>query len=61
MSSSHIKPGDLVKLKSSGPVMTVGKQISGEFQCYWYDKTTKKIEKSNLAKEALIKCEQESI
>ena len=37
----ELKVGDLVKLKSDGPVMTVGrKEVSGEFadliRCQWF-------------------------
>jgi uncharacterized protein YodC (DUF2158 family) len=40
---TEFKPGDTVRLKSSGPLMTVKvKQSSGEYYCEWFD------EKNNL-------------
>ncbi|WBU53502.1 YodC family protein [Paracoccus sp. SCSIO 75233] len=41
---NELKPGDLVRLNSGGPLMTVG-QAGGqpsEWRCYWFDKTDRK-------------------
>jgi uncharacterized protein YodC (DUF2158 family) len=41
MSSARLKPGDTVRLKSSGPVMTV-KAVEGDWvSCDWFEGSTK--------------------
>ncbi len=32
----NLKPGDVVKLKSGGPDMTVGEKLTTGFLCYWF-------------------------
>ena len=34
--SEELKPGDLVMLKSGGPVMTYGSEEYGSAWCYWF-------------------------
>lgn len=44
MTKDELKPGDLVVLKSGGPVMTIGSistMISGMTKCYWFDENQK--------------------
>jgi uncharacterized protein YodC (DUF2158 family) len=35
------KPGDLVRVKSGGPLMTVGSIKAGKVICEWFDRTGK--------------------
>lgn len=34
----NFQPGDLVKLKSGGPTMTVTKEVRGRISVTWFDK-----------------------
>lgn len=40
--SDGLKPGDLVMLKSGGPVMTYGREEYGSAWCYWFVGTVEK-------------------
>ena len=40
--SDELKPGDLVRLKSGGPVMTYGREEYGSAWCYWFVGTAEK-------------------
>lgn len=39
MSEEAFKPGDMVQLRSGGPVMTVQGLRTGDVICVWFDKT----------------------
>jgi uncharacterized protein YodC (DUF2158 family) len=43
MTGSQFKVGDVVRLKSGGPAMTVSfKNVDGDWVCVWFDKDGKK-------------------
>ncbi len=41
---NELKHGDIVRLKSGGPLMTVGKtaKMLSDLRCFWFDKTEMK-------------------
>jgi uncharacterized protein YodC (DUF2158 family) len=44
-----LKAGDIVKLKSGGPAMTICWIEDGEAYCEWFDKTSNKGAKFSIA------------
>ena len=48
---SDLKVGDVVRLKSGGPVMTVAKMGDGYVICQWFDE--KKMRRANFPPDAL--------
>ena len=42
MAQKEIKVGDVVQLKSGGPLMTVSEIISNKVKCEWFDKNEHK-------------------
>jgi uncharacterized protein YodC (DUF2158 family) len=51
--SKTFKPGDLVRLKSGGPKMTVQKDAgSNQWECSWFDRNGK-LQKGSFVFEAL--------
>jgi uncharacterized protein YodC (DUF2158 family) len=51
-----MKPGELVRLKSGGPSMTIAKVVEGRARCIWFDGGT--LCKSILPIAALVTTEQ---
>lgn len=54
---SQFNKGDTVKLKSGGPIMTVGGEINGKLECHWFNSTngTEHAHKSELFERELLK------
>lgn len=42
--ADHFNVGATVRLKSGGPVMTVGKIEAGRYNCKWFDEKKKEFE-----------------
>lgn len=53
--SEQIERGDLVHLKSGGPVMTVIKPVGGNWYCSWFDGSENK--GASFPPEALVKAQ----
>ena len=49
----EFKVGDVVQLKSGGPLMTVNKVGSGEIGCQWFDKAGDDVKTRFFAPETL--------
>ncbi|MFA5538961.1 MAG: DUF2158 domain-containing protein [Gemmobacter sp.] len=61
MAQHDLKPGDLVKLKSGGPVMTfggMGGAFGNDARCFWFVSTEMK--SANFPPEALERAEKGS-
>jgi len=55
MAQVIFNPGDLVKLSSGGPVMTVSKVTNGLASCVWFDATLSKYADITLPVALLVK------
>jgi uncharacterized protein YodC (DUF2158 family) len=55
-----LKPGDIVKLASGGPVMTVGvvSSMSDPVECFWF--ADGELKQANIHARALLKAEVEN-
>jgi uncharacterized protein YodC (DUF2158 family) len=55
---SQFSKSTTVRLKSGGPVMTVGGEINGKLECHWFNNTsTEYTHKSELFDPELLKSE----
>ena len=48
---NEVQPGDVVRLKSGGRMMTAGSESGGVFRCYWFDNN--EMRKSDIPRAAL--------
>lgn len=48
-----MKPGDLVRLKSGGPVMNIGAHVPDGLLCFWYDKSSGDVKQATIRAAAL--------
>ncbi len=55
MAQVIFNPGDLVKLSSGGPVMTVSKVANGVVKCIWFNTTLSKFSELTLGANVLVK------
>ncbi|MBS7564759.1 DUF2158 domain-containing protein [Mucilaginibacter sp. Bleaf8] len=55
MAQVIFNPGDVVKLVSGGPAMSVSRPANGLVVCVWYDEQAKKFDHITLSPSVLIK------
>lgn len=55
MMQNLFNPGDVVKLGSGGPAMTVSKIINGIATCIWFNETSARFEDIKIAQSLLVK------
>lgn len=55
MAQTTYSPGDLVKITSGGPVMTVLKSGNGTVQCIWFNTPLSKYSELTLPGSVLVK------
>ncbi|MET0395118.1 MAG: DUF2158 domain-containing protein [Chitinophagaceae bacterium] len=55
MAQNTFNPGDVVKLNSGGPAMTVSRVDNGVVRCVWYNEAQSKFEDLRLAQTVLVK------
>jgi uncharacterized protein YodC (DUF2158 family) len=55
MVQSIFNPGDIVKLSSGSPAMTVSKAENGLVKCVWFDETRAKFEQVVVSQALLVK------
>ena len=58
MAQVIFNPGDLVKLSSGGPAMTVSKVENGVVKCIWFNPTLSKFSEATLPSNVLVKQSQ---
>lgn len=51
------KPGDVVTLKSGGPLMTVETVVDGVANCVWFSESENALESAGFRMDALCVCE----